>query len=165
MGDNRFPEFTFNPDNPAVSILENCLENERTECYVWQGHTQNFGYGVYYVNGVTYMPHKVLWTILNGPVPDGYKLRRKPVCEGNKLCCNPDHMELWPIEKEIGGKKEYRHRSRNSKYMTKLSEEDVLEIRRRYREKELSQTGLAKEYGVTQMAIWEIVNKKTWAHI
>jgi len=47
---------------------------------------------------------------------------------------------------------------------SKLTEEKVLEIRKRYAEGGVSQTQLAKEYGVAQGVISGIVLRKTWRH-
>lgn len=48
---------------------------------------------------------------------------------------------------------------------TKFTEQDILMIRQRIANKEISQCKLAKELGVTQNCISEIVNKQTWKHI
>lgn len=48
---------------------------------------------------------------------------------------------------------------------TKFTEKQVLEIRKRIANKEISQNKLAKELGVTQNCISEIVNRLTWKHI
>ncbi len=48
---------------------------------------------------------------------------------------------------------------------SKLTEEIVLEIRREYATKEISQTDLAKKYGVPQGRISCVVNRKSWTHI
>lgn len=48
---------------------------------------------------------------------------------------------------------------------TKFTEEQILEIRKRIANKEISQCKLAKELGVTQNCISEIVNRLTWKHI
>lgn len=47
----------------------------------------------------------------------------------------------------------------------KLTESDVLEIRRRYQVGNISQPALAREFGVTQGAIGPIVRGKGWRHL
>lgn len=47
----------------------------------------------------------------------------------------------------------------------KLDEDKVREIRRRYAEGGVTQVGLAAEYGVSDYAIWSIVNRRTWQHV
>jgi len=49
--------------------------------------------------------------------------------------------------------------------MAKLTEDDVREIRRLYATGEFTQRELALRFGVSQMAIWEIVLRKTWKHV
>ncbi|KKN57528.1 hypothetical protein LCGC14_0561450 [marine sediment metagenome] len=48
---------------------------------------------------------------------------------------------------------------------SKLSEEEVLEIRLLYEVGSYTQRQLARLYGVTQKMIWAIVNKRAWAHL
>lgn len=45
---------------------------------------------------------------------------------------------------------------------SKLTKEKVIEIRRRYKNENISQKRLGKEYGVARRTIGDIVNKKTW---
>jgi hypothetical protein len=48
---------------------------------------------------------------------------------------------------------------------TKFTEEQILDIRKKIFNKEISQGKLAKELGVTQNCINEIINRQTWKHI
>jgi hypothetical protein len=47
----------------------------------------------------------------------------------------------------------------------KLTENQVLEIRKLYAAGNISQRGLAKKYSVDQRLIWSIIHKETWKHI
>lgn len=49
-------------------------------------------------------------------------------------------------------------------WATKLTEEDVRDIRRRYSEGE-PQAALADEYGVTRPRITNIINRRSWRHV
>ena len=49
--------------------------------------------------------------------------------------------------------------------MSKLTDSDVLDIRERYSNEEVTQYELASEYGVSQPAIGSIVLNKTWRHL
>lgn len=49
--------------------------------------------------------------------------------------------------------------------MSKLTSEQVIEIRSRYSSGGITQTKIAKEYNVTQTAIWNIIQRKTWTHV
>ena len=48
---------------------------------------------------------------------------------------------------------------------SKLTEGQVLEIRRLYETGNYSQRGLGKMFGISQMHICDIVNRKKWTHI
>ena len=48
---------------------------------------------------------------------------------------------------------------------SKLTEKDVLDIRFKYKNENISQTTLSKKYNVNQVTISRIVNRKNWTHI
>lgn len=50
-------------------------------------------------------------------------------------------------------------------HKSKLTEEQVLEIRRERRETKISQTELAKKYNVLQSTISDIIRRVSWTHI
>lgn len=56
-------------------------------------------------------------------------------------------------------------RIKHNGFAKKLTIEQVLEIRMRYKEGNKNQTKLAKKYKVNQTTIRDIVNFKTWRHI
>jgi predicted XRE-type DNA-binding protein len=64
-----------------------------------------------------------------------------------------------------------RHKSSKSAGMgegnvnSKLTESDVIEIRRSYRNKEMNQYQLAEKYKVSQPSIGCIIRRETWRHI
>jgi len=47
----------------------------------------------------------------------------------------------------------------------KLNDDQVREIRRRYRTEDISQLALATEYDIDQSTLWCVVHHKTWAHV
>lgn len=49
--------------------------------------------------------------------------------------------------------------------MTRLTEDDVLELRRRYADGGVTQKELAKEFGVDKSSISLIIRRKKWTHI
>ena len=61
-------------------------------CWLWTGATQTRGYGSVGVgNGRTALAHRVAYQQTVGPIPDGMTIDH--VCE-NKVCVNPDHLEV-----------------------------------------------------------------------
>ncbi len=76
-------------------ILSNVTVDEVSGCWIWQGGTSGAGrgggYGRMCLDGQTVAVHIVMFTHAHG-----YKPSKKQVdhlCE-NRLCCNPDHLEL-----------------------------------------------------------------------
>jgi len=61
---------------------------EVSDCWDWRGRIDRDGYGRYGKRGV--LAHRVTWTLLVGPIPDGYHVDH--LCR-NKGCVNPDHLE------------------------------------------------------------------------
>ena len=64
-------------------------------CWLWQGSHSGYGrgggYGRMSVNGCTMAVHRVSYMLEHGPIPT--KRQVDHLCK-NRLCCNPDHLEL-----------------------------------------------------------------------
>tara|TARA_Y100000310_G_C20662915_1_gene805777 strand:+ start:1687 stop:2085 length:399 start_codon:yes stop_codon:yes gene_type:complete len=48
---------------------------------------------------------------------------------------------------------------------SKVSEKDVLDMRRRYAEGGITMEALAQDYGITRLGVHSIVRKKSWKHL
>lgn len=111
-------------------------------------------------------------------------------CTIHKIVCQSflgDRPNLIEINHKDGNKKnnildnlEYVTRSDNSRHAyrlglkftkgskcsaAKLTEEDVIEIRRSYLSREYNQVQLGKKYGVKANTICNIINRRYWTHI
>lgn len=60
-------------------------------CWLWTRHRLPAGYGLVRRGGVRMYAHRVAWSIVNGPIPDGMLVCHR--CD-NPPCCNPDHLFL-----------------------------------------------------------------------
>lgn len=87
-----------------------------TPCWVWTGNFQTHGYGTITVDGKGRVAHRFRWEKVNGPVPDGLELDH--LCR-NRACVNLDHLEPVTHAENV-----------RRGACTKLSEDDVREIRR-----------------------------------
>jgi hypothetical protein len=70
-----------------------------------------------------------------------------------------ENMKHASINKCFG---ERRGEANNS---NKVNVNQVIDIRFKYKTLNMSQKDIAKEYGVSSMAIFRIVNNKTWQHV
>jgi len=63
---------------------------EKTDsCWVWQGATNNMGYGQFHYEGKTHLAHRIAWLIENKQFTEGLILDHK--C-GNPLCMRVSHL-------------------------------------------------------------------------
>lgn len=60
------------------------------DCWEWEGTITRTGYGLTRYEGRSQPAHRVIWTILVGPVPAHLDLDH--LCR-NRGCVNPDHLE------------------------------------------------------------------------
>jgi hypothetical protein len=107
--------------------------------------------------------HRLVARAFLGPRPEGHQVNHKDGVKGNNLPSNLEYVTaqqnidhakslgLMPLGEEMG--------------QCKLTNEEVLEIRKRYATGKIYQSTLAGIYGVTQGLITKIVNRKNWKHI
>lgn len=95
------------------------------------------------------------------------KIHVRHKCDHSK-CVNPNHLELGSHQDNVD---DMVQRGRQAKGTdngrVKLTSEQVLEIREKYKDKSksTSQRELAREYGVHQTLIGFIVREEIWKHI
>ena len=124
--------------------------DETTGCHVFTGAKNEHGYGVVGTNGRgTFKAHRVAFERAGGSIPDGLHLDH--LCR-NRACINPDHLE--PVTNAENAR-------RGAK--AKLTQARADEIRQRYAAGGCSYRSLAAEYGVSDCAISNIMNRRRWA--
>lgn len=62
-----------------------------TPCREWQGSRTWFGYGSIWREGRTWVVHRWVWTLANGPIPEGMRVLHR--CD-NPPCFRLDHLFL-----------------------------------------------------------------------
>ena len=152
--------------------------NKDGDCWLWAGALQPTGYGKVYFEGVMHGAHRIAWRITHGPIPDGLCVCHR--CD-NPTCVNPEHLFLGTQRQNMsdmvrkgrsvrGDHHWTRTRpdavlSGDSHYASKLTADDVREIRRRYAAGGVFYRELAAEYGVKTEAIYKIVRRRAWKHV
>ena len=68
------------------------------DCWEWTAAVKDTGYGNFWVgyDEGWARPHRYVWELLVGPVPEGLDLDH--LCR-NRLCVNPDHLE--PVTRSV----------------------------------------------------------------
>jgi hypothetical protein len=132
-----------------------------TGCIEWTG-TRNRGYGYIRRDGKTIRAHRLAYELKHGPIPKGLYVCHR--CD-NRSCCNTDHHFLGTnadnmADRNAKGRQAKGERSGGAK----LTEADVLEIRRRLAAGE-SQLEISKAFGITRQHVGYIKSGKTWSHL
>lgn len=135
------------------------------ECWVWTRGTYTSGYGCVY-NSITDKvegTHRTSYQLSHGDIPKGLVVRHK--CD-NPACVNPSHLETGT---DLDNKRDMVERGRSATgsnhSQAKLTEEQVIDIRRIYNAGGVTQKDLGRRYGLHQTTIRNIVTRSTWRHI
>ena len=75
-------------------------------CLSFTGAKQSKGYGCVSISGVVYLAHRLAWELARGPIPAGLTVDH--LCR-NKVCLNPDHMEI--VSREENSRRGIRDRT------------------------------------------------------
>lgn len=133
-------------------------------CWKWNGCKNHCGYGTIRVMTKTVLAPRLSWVIHFGEIPIGLHVLHK--CD-NPECTRPDHLWLGTmkdncIDRSKKGRSGDRIGEKHGR--AKLNDSKVREIRLRNKNNE-SITSLAKEFGVSDAAVWFVVNRMTWKHV
>ncbi len=133
------------------------------ECWEWAAHIDSAGYGGFRVGRRMVGAHRIAWELANGPIPVGEGSHGTCICHtcDNKSCVNPDHLfsgthsdnmadmvaKGWagPLRGEAHGN-------------AKLTDLQVFQIR--MIDRDMSQTKIARMFGVGQTQISNILSGK-----
>ena len=138
-------------------------------CWVWKGEIDRNGYGRTAFrknsdNEGRLLAHRYSYERYKGEIPAGLHVCHDCPNGDNRACVNPDH--LW-IGTSLENNRDKGHKGNQCKGVTngqsKLSEDDVKNIRRRFGNGEFG-TIIAKDYGVSPGLIYHIKNGKAWKH-
>jgi len=140
------------------------MPEPNTGCFLWTGTTTGGGYGRVRRGKRTHYAHRVAYELLVGPIPDGMHVLHH--CD-TPPCVNPEHLFLGTDADNIQDMdRKGRRVTRKGELhpRARLTEDDVRTIRARAAAGE-TQRPLAREYGVDQATISNIVTRKSWKHV
>ncbi len=140
----------------------------KDECWPWTGAISNGRYGHLWGGDKLVYAHRFSFELHSGPIPDGMD-----VCHSCDVpsCVNPAHLWLGTRKDNVAdmiekGRGNWSNRACGEKQgNSKLTKEQVLDIRAKYATRKHTQQELADMFGVVQSAIGRVVRRERWKHI
>lgn len=149
-----------------MATIESMLNrSERVgECLMWRGGLNAGGYGYVWHKGKNRGAHRVSYELNVGNIPEGMEILHSCDTPG---CIEPSHLSPGTHRENIQEMvaRSRRDNASGSRHgMSKLTEQQVREIRSRYKPRcrVNSSCALAREFGVSQATVWSALKGDTW---
>lgn len=142
--------------------------DQNSGCWLWQKYKNEAGYGLIGDNNFseqhgTIIAHRLSFIAFKGHIEDGLFVRHQ--CR-NRHCVDPDHLEIGtPQDNSDDMVKDDTQAKGSACGNSKLTEEQVLEMRRIYNTTKISFRKLAKQFDVDPSNVSCIIKRITWKHI
>lgn len=140
------------------------MQAKRTKggCWEWHGAKNKSGYGVITMKGISErLAHRISFYLCKGKALEGHGCH---VCN-NPPCINPDHIFEGDDALNMAHCRESKRTLSGSRNVhAKLTEADVLEIRKKL-EEGVSKRILAAQYNVSLSLVFMIARRAIWTHI
>ena len=138
------------------------LPGPKGRCWEWQGAKAFYNYGYIRWGLGLYRTHRLAWEVWKSPIPDDMFVLHH--CD-NPCCVNPEHLFLGDQADNMTDRQS-KGRGNQAKGEeqghSKLTDEQVKEIRKLYDDGILNQYELAAKFGVRQPTICRLLKKETW---
>jgi hypothetical protein len=149
-------------DRPEVFWSKVDIRGE-DECWNWKLTIHSTGVGHYCLAHKTLKAHRVAWSYTYGDIPKGLCVCHH--CD-NRKCCNPKHLFLGTQADNMKDKCNKGRQPFGTKCtFSKLTEQQVLDIREKYTHNIYSQCLLSEKYNVSRSAIVSIALRHNWKHL
>lgn len=153
------------------------LKVRKTEtCWLWEAGGGL--YGRFRFRGKTDCAHRVAWILCRGEIPDGlYVLHHCDV----RRCVNPDHLFLGTYQdnvddmvakgRHVHGDEQWTRKHpervvRGDRHgSSKLTAEQVIEMRTLFAAGGVSKLALARRFGVAHCTVRRVIARTIWAHV
>lgn len=129
-----------------------------SECWEWQGSKTSHGHGMIWYKGSNKMAHRIAWILQYGEDPgDQFVIH---TC-GNNSCVNPKHLCLGDhkLKHQIALKANKGAIANRVPRRSKLSLEQIENIKHLYQNSELTTSEIGKKFGISQQHVTRISRK------
>jgi hypothetical protein len=137
------------------------------ECWEWTACRHKKGYGMFGTDlkHCGNKAHRAAWILTHGPITDGLHVCHS--CD-NPPCCNPKHLFLGTNldnvrDKVAKGRAKGHPGELNNN--SKLTRQDIIEIRDLHAHRIFPNTVIASLYGILPLHVWQIGARRSWKHI
>lgn len=134
-------------------------------CWIWSGNRSPRGYGRIKVKGITRLAHRFSWALHYGLPPSDMMVCH--TCD-NPSCVNPSHLFIGTAKdnaKDMIDKGRKVIVKGDDVYNAKLTNQDVVEMRRVYSLGQKTAAEIAVDYGVTKEVARNAIKGITWKHV
>lgn len=138
-----------------------------SECWIWTGGKTGTGYGHMWIvtDNNHILAHRMSYQMHHGPIPDGLQVCHK--CD-NPPCVNPSHLFLGTakdnaLDKIAKGRGRAPYGEKH--WRSKLTEQQVVEIRQIHATEGLSFNAIGRRFAVKGQAVKKIVHRQLWKHV
>ena len=139
------------------------------DCWLWTASRLKAGYGQFgfFINRKLYtvLAHRVSYVLHHGEIPDGMFVMH--TCD-NPSCVNPAHLTIGtPADNSADMTSKGRsHRPKGEIHpLSKLTEDDIREIRRLKAERVMTQREISRLYGLSESTVCQIIRRLRWDHV
>lgn len=140
------------------------MQGDLEVCWPWLSAKDKDGYGLLYIGGgITRRAHRLVWEQTNGNIPKGLHVLHK--CD-NPECVNLNHLFLGTNKDNMQDRNLKGRQSIGVQTQPlKLTPEQVQEIRISYIPGVVTQTSIAKKFGITRSCVYQILTNKIWRNL
>ena len=146
-------------DDTEARFRDKVAPPDENGCHLWTACTNQGGYGKFKYMGRMVLAHRYAAGMVDWPP----EIQTRHLCNV-PACVNPEHLTFGSNADNVRDMVEADRQAKGVDHgNAKLTEEQVLEIRRRYADGGVTYLSLGSDYGVGFRAISKIVRRKTWA--